>query len=155
MKAPKIGKQTFLRDNPISELSFDKFIKEVYERDENKNPLYTGRYFLILNEENRSVVKATKLLESRFGFSVANTADFVTESLNESKIRDANALFYNDLGIALVDIEEDQIGIFESSHPDCLIEPEKVVYIPDDIPSEKDETSTWGIEITEARYSQY
>jgi len=145
MKPPKIGKKAFLRDSPISEVSFDK----------SEDPLYTGRYFLILNDGNRSVVKATKLLESRFGFTVANTADFVMESLNESKIKDANVLFYNDLGIALVDIEADQKKLLESSRQDYLIEPEKVVYIPDDIPSEKDEGSAWGIEITEALYSRF
>lgn len=75
MKSPKIGKQTFLRDNTASESSYDKFINDLSEREANESPLYTGRHFLILNEGNRSVVKATRLLESRFGFSVANTAD--------------------------------------------------------------------------------
>lgn len=155
MKAPKIGKKTFLRDNTVSGDSFDKFIKDVYEGDAIENPLYTGRHFLILDEGNKSVMKATKILESRFGFFVANTADFVIESLNESKIKDAHVLFYNDLGIALVDIDEDQIELLETSHQDYLIEPEKVVYIPDDIPAETEKRSAWGIETTEARYSQY
>src|SRR5690554_7409470 len=108
MKSPKIGKKTFLRDIPKSGDTFDTFIKEVYEKDAIDNPLYTGRHFLILNEGNRSIVKATKLLEGKLGFTVANTADFVKESLNESKIKDADALFYNELGIALIDIDEDQ-----------------------------------------------
>ncbi|MBF6626930.1 MAG: S8 family serine peptidase [Proteiniphilum sp.] len=155
MKSPKIGKKTFLRDIPKSGDTFDTFIKEVYEKDAIDNPLYTGRHFLILNEGNRSIVKATKLLEGKLGFTVANTADFVKESLNESKIKDADALFYNELGIALIDIDEDQRVFLEGSRQDYLIEPEKVVYIPDDIPAETEKHSAWGIEVTEALYSQY
>src|SRR5699024_2418744 len=36
-----------------------------------------------------------------------------------------------------------------------LVEPEKVVYIPDDVPEATDNTATWGIRITEVLHSQY
>lgn len=155
MKSPKIGKKTLLRDGPSSGEPIDRVMRASYEREATDNPLYTGRHFLILNEGNRSIVKATKLLEGKLGFTVANTADFVRESLNESKIKDADALFYNELGIALVDIDEDQRVMLEGSHQDYLIAPEKVVYIPDDIPTATDNHTVWGIEVTEALHSRY
>lgn len=155
MKAPKIGKKRFLRDNPTSEISWRRFINEIYEREADETPLYTGRHFLILKEEQASVMEATKRLEREFGLSVANTADFVKETLNESKIKDADALFYNDLGMALIDMEERELGRLGSSYGEYDIAPEKVVYIPDEIPSEREEESAWGIAMTEAIDSQY
>lgn len=59
---------------------------------DEENPLYTGRHLLILQEGNKSVLKTIKILEDKWGLSVANTADFVTETLNESKLKDADAL---------------------------------------------------------------
>ena len=155
MKAPKIGNKTLLRENPSTGEPIDRFMKASFESGVTANPLYTGRHFLILNEGNRSIVKATKLLEGKLGFTVANTADFLRESLNESKIKDANALFYNELGIALVDIDEDQRVLLEGFHQDYLIAPEKVVYIPDDMPTATDISTAWGIEVTEALHSRY
>lgn len=155
MKPPKLGKQTFLRDYPASGSSFDQFIREVYDREEDHNPLFTGRYFLILREDHKNEVKTTRMLETKWGFKVANTADFVTETLNESKIKGADALFYHDLGVVLVGAEDELIHQLTTQDTDYFIEPEKVVYIPDDVPEETAITSTWGIRITEALHSQY
>ena len=155
MKPPKLGRQTFLRDYPASGSSFDQFIREVYDREEDHNPLFTGRYFLILREDHKNEVKTTKMLEAKWGFKVANTADFITETLNESKIKGADALFYHDLGVVLVGAEDDLIHLLSSQDTDYFVEPEKVVYIPDDVPEETDNASTWGIRITEALHSPY
>jgi Subtilisin-like serine proteases len=155
MKPPNLGKQPFLRDTSSPEASFEKFLKEVYGRDVDENPQYTGRYLLILKEGNKSMEKAKKLFESKLGFTVANTADFSTESLNENDIQGADALIYNDLGIALVSFEEDQMHLLESTDAYYIIEPEKVVYVPDVVPVEAEVSSTWGIHITQALHSKY
>ena len=95
------------------------------------------------------------MLEAKWGFKVANTADFITETLNESKMKGADALFYHDLGVVLVGADDDLIHLLSSQDTDYFVEPEKVVYIPDDVPEETDNASTWGIRITEALHSPY
>ena len=155
MKPPILGKKTFLPNHPASERFSDELFHKAYDvQDVEENPLYTGRHLLILKEGNKSVLKTIKLLEDKWGFSVANTADFVTETLNESKIKDADALFYNDLGIALLSMDDDTAAIL-NTYAGYIIEPEKVVYIPDEIPADTTVASTWGIKAIQAHESVY
>ncbi len=155
MKPPILGKKTFLPNLSASEHFTDELFHNAYDvQDVEDNPLYTGRHLLILQEGNKSVLKTIKLLEDKWGFSVANTADFVTETLNETKIKDADALFYNDLGIALLSMDDDAIALL-NTYAGYIIEPEKVVYIPDEIPADTAETATWGIKAIQANESVY
>jgi len=155
MRQPILGKQTFLADNTKRVLSFEKYVKEVYEREVDEKPLYTGRYFVILKEGVKSFSKVKKLFETKLGFSVADTRDFSSESFSEDKIRDAEALIYDDLGVALVGGNDEQVQILESAGVDFIIEPEKVVYVPDEMPATLNVPSTWGINITQVQNSQY
>lgn len=155
MKKPILGKQTFLKDNNERLLSFEKFVKEVYERRIDEKPLYTGRYFVILKNGNKSFTNVKSLFENKLGFTIANTEDFLIESINESNIQDADALIYNDLGIALVGGEDEQIKLLESANADYIIVPEKIVYVPDDVPATLNIPTTWGINKTNAVNSQY
>ncbi len=155
MKPPILGQQTFLRDHPATASTYDKYYRERYDREDDPNPLFTGRYLLILKEGSSNVLKTTRMLESKWGFTVANTADFVRETLSESKIRSANALFYNELGIALLGSDKTLVDRLITPGADYLIEPEKVVYIPDDLPEEEEKRSTWGIRLTGADRSPY
>lgn len=155
MKPPILGKQTFLREHPATGGTLDKFIREVYEREDDPNPLFTGRHFLILREGTGSVLKATRMLESKWGLTVANTADFISETFSESKISSADVLFYNDLGIALLGSDKGLIDHLSDKYADFLVKPEKVIYIPDDVPEEQEKRSSWGIQITEALHSPY
>jgi len=155
MKSPILGKQTSLHDNPKSVLSFHKYIKEVYERNVDNNPLYTGRYFAILKQGIVGFKKTKKLFESKLGFTVANTRDFINESFQENQINDADALIYEDLGIALLGGEKEQIQILESAIGDFTIVPEKVVYVPDEQPANPNIPPPWGINITRILNSQY
>ena len=155
MKKPILGKQTFLKENTKRVVSFEKFITEIYERKVDENPLYTGRYFVILKEDVKSFSKTQKLFKSRLGFTVANSKDFKSESLDDDKIQGADALIYDDLGIALVAGEEEQMQILESVEADFIIEPEKVVYVPDEIPATMNTPSTWGVNVIEADNSRF
>jgi len=150
-------KKTFFPYLPASERYTDELSQHAYDKqDVEENPLYTGRHLLILKEGNKSVLQTIKLLEDKWGFSVANTADFVTETLNEGKIKDADALFYNDLGIALLSIDDDMVAQL-NTYTGYILEPEKVVYIPDEIPVDttEKETATWGIKAVQADESVY
>jgi subtilisin family serine protease len=155
MKPPILGKQTFLHDHPVSGSSFDTFNKERNEGDDNPYPLYTGRYLLIMKERSGSLLKMTRMLESKWGFKVASSSDFVRETLDERKIKSADALFYNELGIALLGADEEIIERLSAPDAEYLIEPEKVVYIPDDIAGEGEQDATWGIHITGALQSPF
>ena len=155
MRKPILGKQTFLKDNTERLISFEKFITEVYERPVDQKPLYTGRYLVILKEGVKSFTSTQKLFESNLGFTVANSNDFTSESLDDNKIQAADALIYNDLGIALVGGEEEQIQILESANADFIIEPEKIVYVPDEAPATMNVPSTWGVNAIQADISQF
>lgn len=154
MKKPKLGKQTFLTENTKRVQSFEKFIKEVYERETDEKPLYTGRYLITLTED-KTFDKAQKLFESKLGFTVASSNDFKNEEITESKIKNADALIYEELGVALVSGEEDQIQILESASNGFIIEPERIVYVPDDAPAALNIPSTWGINVTNVVNSKY
>ncbi len=147
MKKPILGKQTFLTENTDVTLSCEKYAREVYDRTVDDKPLYTGRCFAVLKEGVKSFSKTRKFFESSLGFRVANFKDFQKESFDESKISDADALIYDDLGVALIGVEEEQMQMLESAAgTDFMIEPEKIVYVPDEAPAET--LATWGINIT-------
>lgn len=158
MKQPKLGDQSFLRDDPSWVDPFDGGVEATYGK-EAVGELYTGRHFLIRKDGRKGRDEIKKILESKWGFSVADTADFVTDAVNENAIRDADALIYNELGITLLGVEEEPEGLMESLDADYFIEPEKVVYVPDDIPEGTDlpatSPATWGIEITRVIDSRY
>lgn len=155
MQPPKLGRQTFLKDNTVSAASLEKFIREIYDKDADDNPRYTGRYFLILDKNSKEILEAIRLLEKKWGLSVATTADFISTPPDETKLKDADALVFNELGIALIGVREEKMERMELSGNGFLIVPEKVVYIPDEVPADNANGATWGIRITEALRSQY
>ncbi len=155
MKPPILGKQTFLPDHPVSGSSFGKYDTRHDEESENPCPLYTGRYLLIMKERSGSPLKMIRMLESRWGFKVASSSDFVRETLDELKIKSADALFYNELGVALLGADEEIIERLSTPDAEYLIEPEKVVCLPDDIDAKGEKDATWGIHLTGADQSPF
>src|SRR5690606_18409363 len=155
MKKPILGRQTFLPDNPERLLAFEKFVKQASIGKVDEKPLYTGRYFVILKNGSKDFGVAQNIFESKFGLKVARSADFRTESMNENTLQNVHALIYEELGLALVGCEDEQIGILESADADFIIIPEKVVYVPNEEPAPLNTASTWGIEITQTINSQY
>jgi subtilisin family serine protease len=155
MKKPILGKQTFLPDNTERIRALEKFVKDVYDRNQDEKPLYTGRYFVIFREGVSGSSRATSFLKSECGLSVANTKEFVREPVDETRIAGADALVYEELGIALVGADEDQVKILEAAGANYIIEPEKIVYVPDEMPAALNVPSTWGINVTQAMVSGY
>lgn len=154
MKRPILGKQTFLKENNNNVQSFEKFMKEVYESQNDEKPLYTGRYLICLTE-GKTFENVKKLFESKLGFKIANSTDFKNEEITEAKIKDADAFIYEELGVALVSGEDEQIRLLESTSNGFILEPEKIVYIPDDAPASLNSPSTWGINVTNVINSKY
>lgn len=122
---------------------------------DDTRPQYTGRHFLIHREQEREKDSTKKLLESKWGFTVAETSDFITEEINENCIQGADALMYNELGITLFGIEEETTRLLQSLDTDYFIAPEKVVYVPDEVPSGDVTPSAWGIQTVGALDSHY
>ncbi len=154
MKPPILGEKRFLHEHSSAEDIHGDSINQAHVQKTDGNPLYTGRHLLIIRGGTKDVVKATKMLETKWGLSVANTADFVKETIHESKIKDADALFYNELGIALLSADDAMVQRLHDT-TDYIIEPEKVVYIPDEISATTATKLTWGIEAIKADKSAY
>ncbi|WP_192822794.1 S8 family serine peptidase [Rufibacter sp. LB8] len=156
MKKPILGSRTFLAENNQRLRSFEKFVNEVYNHPQDTSPLYTGRYFVILKDGNRDFSRVERLFESRMGIQVANTKDFDLQAFDESQIEGADALIFEDLGVALVGGEEDQVQLLESDTSlEYIVVPEKVVYIPESIPASLNIPTTWGLQATRAANSQF
>ena len=85
------------------------------------------------------------MLETKWGFTVAETLDFKTQGVNEQNIEGADALIYNELGVTLLGTEEDPIPLLKSLDDEYFIAPEKVVYLLEEQPP-----TTWGIRTTGA-----
>ncbi len=154
MRPPILGEKRILPDSTSADNIHGKSISPAHVQETYGNPLYTGRHLLIIREGNRDIAKTTKLLEKKWGFVVANTADFVNETIHESKIKDADVLFYNELGIALLSADDDMVKLLHDT-ADYIIEPEKVVYIPDEISAGTATDNVWGIEAIKAHESVY
>lgn len=154
MKPPFLGKRVFW-DHPASDSSSSEMYREAAASDLEVTPFYTGRHLLILRNGKREVVKTTRLLETKWGLTVANTADFITETMCESRIKDADVLFYNELGIALVAVDDDSMELLHPVDADYTVEPERVVYIPDDVTVDTAVESSWGIKAVRAHESVY
>lgn len=155
MKPPILGHKRQEPDHFVAQKAAGVSGHQAAMQEQTEVPFYTGRHLLILKEGSSTILKTTKMLESKWGLRVANTADFVKETISESKIQNADVLFYNELGIALLAGDEEMMKLLQKSDADYYIEPEKVVYIPDEILSDEATNNTWGIEAIAATKSPY
>lgn len=157
MKNPILGNQTFLSENNERLHSFEKRIHERGNVTSSNRPIYTGRYFMIYLDGREGAARTKSMLKSSVGLNVASITDFSPRDFSEDKIEDADALVYPHFGIVLVSAEEEQIQKIEAaSHGrDFILEPEKIVYVPDDIPSALNVPNTWGLNATRAHESPY
>lgn len=146
MIPPKIRNSPFKNKGTIRPMGI--YPNHGYTGDEQ--PRYTGRHFLIHKETKGDKAGIKRVLESKWGFTVAETLDFKTRGINEQEIEGADALIYNELGITLLGSEGDPIPLLRSLDNEYFIAPEKVVYLLEDQP-----TSTWGIRTTGAVRSPF
>ncbi len=157
MKPPKIGNDLVSRSKatrPDPAGQVPRVLSDTGAGDEH--PLYTGRHFLIQREAESNERETKKILASKWGLTVAETADFSTEGLNEEDLHGADALIYNELGITLLGVEDEPAHLLQSFDSDYFIAPEKVVYVPDDIPAQPGQPSTWGVQacgVIDSRYT--
>lgn len=91
----------------------------------------TGRYLVVMRDVgHKSMAKA---LKSVAGLNAASTADFEGAALTERDIGKSDALIFEHLGVALVDVDLSQLSSIESavadnSNPIMSVEPEEYVH---------------------------
>lgn len=99
----------------------------------------TGRYLVTLSGMGQQGLM--KELKNIAGLDAASTADFENAAVTEDDIGTANALIFEKLGVALVDVKPDQLTALQNSIMDnstsiLTVEPEEFVYAlqenPDD-----------------------
>lgn len=93
-------------------------------------PGYTGRYLVLLRE---GAMKAgVKALRDTAGLRVASTADFAEGAVEGKQLAEAEAIYFEDLGVAVVDTQPEQIQALSAAAGEenaiLAIEPERVVY---------------------------
>jgi len=93
-------------------------------------PGTTGRYLVLMREDaGNSGIKA---LTSAAGLSVASTADFEATGVTVESMGGADALVFDNIGVAIVDAPPDQIQAVSVAAGDdnaiLAIEPERIVY---------------------------
>jgi subtilisin family serine protease len=161
MKAPFLGQAISNRAKSISE-NYKETASPV-PGDDLENPIYTGRYFIVPENDETSLREAVNSFSQAMGMSVASSSDFNTESFNEEHIADADIYLYEKLGVALVSVDQAQVQMMTTvlSDQPVRIEPELVMYaIPFESSSFIDGTTvaspvsvaltqcTWGIHAT-------
>jgi subtilisin len=101
----------------------------------------TGRFLVTLNDIGQQGLMTE--LKSVAGLSVASTADFENGALTEDDIDDADALIFEKLGVAVVDVDPNQLLALETSVMDnersiLSVEPEEFVYALQESPDDFD-----------------
>jgi hypothetical protein len=154
MKRPEFGSLPFNKQSTTPTNTDSQANKKNEQETVTDKPLYTGRYLIkLIDGQDCRVVR--KVLESKLGFKVACSDDFKDIAITEFGIENSDALIYKDLGIALIDGEEQQIKRIQSATTNFIIEPEKIVYLPGDIQGVPDISSTWGLRATKVIHSNF
>lgn len=93
-------------------------------------PGTTGRYLVLLRES--AMKSGAKALKDTAGLRVASTADFSDGAVEGKQLAEAEAILFEDLGVAVVDSPPDQIQALTAAAAEesaiLAIEPERVVY---------------------------
>lgn len=125
------------------------------EKTHQNRPIYTGRQFVILREPEQDFSKMEMFFSKKIGLRTACSRDFKTETFTEEKIKDAEAYVYEELGIALIGGSNQEMLLLEQEKNGYILEPEKLVHIPDLILSTLIPPNTWGLEATQVIGSPY
>lgn len=135
-------------------MNFKEFVNESAAQAQNPRARYTGRFFMLLDSGiSRSQVQS--ILRGRAGLNVASSLDFTGQTLNESKLEGADALFYSELGIVLIGGTEGQVEILiNESNAGYRVIPELIASFPNEPISPLTVPSLWSIEAVRADSSR-
>ena len=90
-------------------------------------PGTTGRYLVLLREDGAS---GAETLSRLAGLRVASTADFSGVGVTAEGLGGAGGLVFEDLGVAVVDAQPDQVGALAAAGDSGVlaVEPERIVH---------------------------
>ncbi len=93
-------------------------------------PGTTGRYLVLMREGGAKA--GLKALRDTAGLRVASTSDFAEGAVEGKQLAEAEAILFEDLGVAVVDTPPEQIQALSAAAAEenaiLAIEPERVVY---------------------------
>jgi subtilisin len=104
---------------------------------EDPAPGTTGKYLVLLRED--AVEAGVRTLDDTAGLSVTSSSDFDEGAVDGEVLAEAEAVVFDELAVALVDTQPDQIQALSAAtaeqageSPILAIEPERVVYTRQD-----------------------
>jgi subtilisin family serine protease len=123
---------------------------------QTEKPLYTGRYIVAFDDPH-SIAEHRYFFHNKVGLRVANSSDFVTSLPDDDQLSDVDVLIYDEFGVALVSGESDeQLRIMkQNATTRMIIQPERVVYIPNYVSVGHNSRVAWGIGATRTDLTQY
>ncbi|WP_109830134.1 S8 family peptidase [Reichenbachiella versicolor] len=124
----------------------------------NQSNFYTGRYLMSLTHEDMDFSGVKNVLKNELGLKVAQMGDFDDkESVTEKEYEDSDMMIFEDIGVALLGIDEDQSEVASalSVRGNFILEPEEVIMAPDPQALSVQNKSTWGITATDVDKSSY
>ncbi|RXK86374.1 S8 family serine peptidase [Filimonas effusa] len=164
MKKPILGKRTFLRDNTVPAIAFEKAMTirhrntfSIAAGEEQNEPLYTGRYIAVLKEGADDFKHARKVFTNNAGMKISSINDFNANNYAAANEVDADVITYDQLGVALISGEPEQISTVSAmADNEYIIIPERIAYVPEDLPALADrDVATWGLNCTDVLKSTY
>ncbi len=132
------------------------FSGDLNQADIASKDLYTGRFIVSTIDGYSELKNLRNVLSNKMGIKVSNSSDFESaDDLIEENLGDADAIIYEEFGVALVGVQDDdQIRILSDSATDYVVEPELLVQVPE-LNVEVQSYATYGLQMTNAINSPY
>lgn len=129
-------------------------VSDSIQKEKEEKLLYTGRYLMTL-DNNEDFSKIGRQLQSKLGLRMASSSEYENGVANESQLGDADVLMIDELGIALISGDDNQMKALNSQSGNFILEPERIVYLPDNLVANGVQSSTWGMDVTKTINSNY
>ena len=120
-----------------------------------ERPRYTGRYFAVLRETPPPGA-LQKLFEAHAGLRLASSRDFVGSGTAAERDQ-IDGLYYEHLGVVLVDGEKKQLQMLTESAGEVILQPERFIYspMPKEVAKANVPAAAWGVQAIGATASGY
>lgn len=122
----------------------------------NHDELHTGRQIVVFPKRKIDVGHTIRRMNTDYGMRTAALSDFSLDTFDEHHLVNADAMVFDDLGLALVDNDTEAVNHLVDMEPGIFLIPELMVRLP--YPIEllaHHDLRTWGIDIIGADHSPY
>lgn len=132
-----------------TQMTADRTIAQV----DTERPQYTGRYFAILKEKP-TPQSLNQLFQRNMGLRLASTGDF-GEVVTEADRAGVDALYYERLGVVLLDDQPGQSRLLAEATSQIVLQPERIFYAPAEPRLLAATSPAWGVQAIKADVSAY